>query len=285
MNKKIRTFWLSVVICGMAAAGCAMQEDVVILDKRVQALKNKVSEQEAQVAKMRSEMSTTIDTLDTSKENLRGSQADLRAMVDEMRLEIQTIQGTLEENQHAAKQMHDMDSGAEKRWKEMETSLHAMLDRIVRIEQYLGLEPSEKLAPQQENASVSDKKSSPEQTADALYVAAKQELDNGNYEKARELLQTFLSKHPKSENADNAQFWLGEVYYREKWYEKAILEYQKVIENYPKGNKVSSALLKQGFAFLNLGDKDNARLILKEIVRKFPSTNEAKIATDKLGKL
>jgi TolA-binding protein len=55
-----------------------------------------------------------------------------------------------------------------------------------------------------------------------------------------------------------------------------------VIENYPKGNKVPASLLKQGFAFLNLGDKANSRLILQELIKKYPKTNEAKIAKDKL---
>jgi TolA-binding protein len=58
-----------------------------------------------------------------------------------------------------------------------------------------------------------------------------------------------------------------------------------VIENYPKGNKVPASLLKQGFAFLNLGDKANARIILQELIRKYPQTNEAKIAKDKLDEL
>ncbi|MEK6196353.1 MAG: tetratricopeptide repeat protein, partial [Deltaproteobacteria bacterium] len=70
-----------------------------------------------------------------------------------------------------------------------------------------------------------------------------------------------------------------------KWYEKAILEYQKVIENYPKGNKVPASLLKQGFAFLSLGDKANARLILNELAKKYPDTNEGKIAVQKLKEI
>jgi len=82
--------------------------------------------------------------------------------------------------------------------------------------------------------------------------------------------------------ADNAQFWIGEIYYNQKWYEKAILEYQKVIENYPNGNKVQSALLKQGFSFFNLGDKANARLIFTELIKKYPKSNEAEIAKKKL---
>ena len=86
-------------------------------------------------------------------------------------------------------------------------------------------------------------------------------------------------------NADNAQFWIGETFFREKSYEKSILEYQKVIEKYPKGNKVPAALLEQGHAFLALGDKVNSRLIFEELVRKFPQTAEAKAASDKLKEL
>lgn len=94
-----------------------------------------------------------------------------------------------------------------------------------------------------------------------------------------------MKRFPNSDNADNAQFWIGEIYYRQKWYEKAILEYQTVIEKYPKGNKVQASLLKQGFSFFNLGDKANARLIFNELVRKYPDANEAAIAREKLKTL
>jgi tol-pal system protein YbgF len=94
-----------------------------------------------------------------------------------------------------------------------------------------------------------------------------------------------LKRYPQSNNADNAQFWIGEIYYQEKWFEKAIVEYQKVIENYPKGNKVKSALLKQGYAFLNIGDKSNARIILKELIKKYPDSSEAQIANRKLSQI
>jgi tol-pal system protein YbgF len=115
-----------------------------------------------------------------------------------------------------------------------------------------------------------------------MYRQAKQAFDQGNSDAARNKFKELIERYPKSDRADNAQFWIGEIYYREKWYEKAILEYQKVIENYPKGNKVPASLLKQGFAFLNLGDKANSRLILQELMKKYPKTNEAKIAKDKL---
>jgi len=118
-----------------------------------------------------------------------------------------------------------------------------------------------------------------------IYRSAKQAFDQGDSEAARRGFQEFIKRYPKSKNADNAQFWIGEIYYREKWYEKAILEYQNVIEKYPQGNKVPAALLKQGLAFSSIGDKANAKLILEELNRKYPKSNEAKVAAETLKTL
>ena len=41
-------------------------------------------------------------------------------------------------------------------------------------------------------------------------------------------------------------------------------------------------MLKQGLSFYNLNEKPNARLIFKEVIKKYPSSAEAKIAKEKL---
>jgi tol-pal system protein YbgF len=154
-------------------------------------------------------------------------------------------------------------------------------ERIVRMEQYLNLESSKKPAATVTAGTPATKPSS----ADEIYRSAKQAFDQGDSEAARKGFQEFIRRYPNSKNADNAQFWIGEIYYREKWYEKAILEYQNVIEKYPKGNKVPAALLKQGLAFSNIGDDANAKLILEELSRNYPKSNEAKVAAEKLKAL
>ena len=103
-----------------------------------------------------------------------------------------------------------------------------------------------------------------------LYAKGREAFDREDYEGARKAFESLIKQYPQSDQADNAQFWIGDTYYRQGWYEKAILEYQKVIENYPKGNKVPAALLKQGMAFTELGDKENATFIFKEIMSRSP---------------
>jgi len=262
---------LAVVL--LVGGGCALQEDLVAVNSRVTSQSKKA---EADRDALRLELARLEETY-------RNEYADLRALMKDLREDVQGLRGQLEESGYDAQQRAESDTRRQEQWKKVENQLQSSLDRIIRLEAYLGMEPSEGLSPS-EAAAMEPHAGKPtiEQTPDGLYAAAKQRFDRGEYEDARQLFQALLEQHPKSDNADNAQFWIGEVYYHEKWYEKAILEYQKVIENYPKGNKVRSALLKQGLAFSNLGDGDNAKLILKELVRKYPNSEEANIAEKKL---
>jgi len=282
MFAKTLASWMVVVITVLISlGGCALQEDLVVLNDQVIALEQKA---EADRASLRSEVKRYHEDQLKSDQASRSRHAELHAFMNDLRDEMRQLRGGLEKGQYDAQKM--IADLAEAHWKSMEKSFQNNQDRIVRIEQYLGMEPSEKLvALDTEQDEGKKEKLEVQETDEGLYARAKQHFDKGEYENARELFRSFLKQYPKSKKGDNAQFWIGEIYYREKWYEKAILEYQKVIENYPKGNKTPSALLKQGFAFLSLDDKANARLILKELIRKFPDSNEANVAKNKLKTL
>ena len=116
----------------------------------------------------------------------------------------------------------------------------------------------------------------------SLYAAAYDLFKQGKYDKAREEFENFLKLYPDTELSDNAQFWIGECYYFDKNYEKAIVEYDKVSKNFPEGNKVPYAILKQGLSFLKLGDKASAKLLLQQVIRDFPNTSQSRIARTKL---
>jgi TolA-binding protein len=70
-----------------------------------------------------------------------------------------------------------------------------------------------------------------------------------------------------------------------KQYEQAILSYQKVIKDYPNGNKVPNAILRQAMAFTEINDKISAKLLLKKVINNYPDTPEAKSAESQLQKL
>ncbi|GAB6061796.1 tol-pal system protein YbgF [Deferrisoma palaeochoriense] len=125
----------------------------------------------------------------------------------------------------------------------------------------------------------------PQVSAQELYDRAYALYKEGKHEEAREAFQRFIELYPKSDLTDNAYFWIGESYYDQREFEKAILAYDKVVQEFPRGDKVPSALLKQAFAFDAIGDPVDARILLKKLLREHPSSEQAAIARKKLEML
>ena len=258
-------------------AGCVASKEVTILNSRVTALEK----QSAAVASQ----NRRLDAGDKQMRAIRGQVAGTAAELERLREEIELLRGNLEVTEHQVSKKlgaaNDLEEKREIEMRRLEGQLVDANQKIDRILQYLNLDtPGTVQASQSQDAPAAVTLTDQE-----VYDLARKAFDAGKLVEARQGFEDLLKQHPQSKHADNAQFWIGETYYREKWFEKAILEYQKVIEKYPKGNKVPASRLKQGLSFSNLGDKTNARLILRELIKKHPQSNEAKIAGQKLKKL
>ena len=289
----MKSIIVSNLMCFLLLSACVSQNELTSLDTRLNVLeiRNAEAKKSSQVLK------SGLENREDEEQALRHQAASLRAKMDALNEEIRTLNGRIEAIEYGLNRQTQLDAESVKAKEDkidrMANAAKSNDDRIYRIEQYLNFEPSKQLTPSEKPADKSTAKITPvpagqskqELPENNIYRMAKQAFDQGDSDAARKKFQELIQRFPESERADNAQFWIGEIYYREKWYEKAILEYQKVIENYPKGNKVPASLLKQGFAFLNLGDKANSRLILQELIKKYPKTNEANIAKDKLKNL
>ena len=275
------------ILCLLLAVGCASQNEVASIDNRISELEMRNAETAKKSAVLKGEIQNRQD----QEQALRQQAATLRQQITALNEEIRTLTGRIEKLEYSVNRQKRTEGQAvgrdQERLEQLSVSSKSNNERIYRIEQYLNFETAKPAAAPAKATTkiVPVTQVKKERGEDELYRQAKQAFDQGDSETARKKFSELIARFPKSERADNAQFWIGEIYYREKWYEKAILEYQKVIENYPKGNKVPASLLKQGFAFLNLGDKANSRLILQELIKKYPKTNEAKIAKDKLNNL
>lgn len=116
----------------------------------------------------------------------------------------------------------------------------------------------------------------------ALYDKAYATYKEGRYEEARGLFRDYIAQHPDTPLTGNAYFWIGESHYDQGQYEQAILEYDKVVQRFPKGGKVAGALLKQAFAFDAIGDPVDARILLRKLLREHPNSEQAPIARRKL---
>ncbi|HDQ44422.1 MAG TPA: tol-pal system protein YbgF [bacterium] len=119
-------------------------------------------------------------------------------------------------------------------------------------------------------------------TPKALYDAAYLDLVRKNYDLALEGFREYLRRYPVSEYADNAQYWIGEIFYARRDYTRALEEFSKVPAHYPEGRKVPSALLKAGYSLSELNRHSEAVSVFREIIRRFPQSEEAGLARARL---
>lgn len=279
-------------------SGCVEQSQFAVLENRVAALEMEDNRQFARLTevskkiaakseKHKNEMQEKLDGIESrlaeghviSKEEY----AELNYEVQTLKKAIQRLDGQVEEIHHRLKDysLKTIDD-TEKKIKRLDLAISRNYEKLIRLEKYMGFEPT---VAGELPSSAGSTKAMEEDSETQQYDAAKKLFDEGDNANARVQFENFINRYPESENADNARFWIADSYYSEKWFEKAILEYQKVLETYPDSNKLSAARLKQGYAFAELGEKANARLILKELIKKHPNSNEAKYAQEKLHSL
>jgi tol-pal system protein YbgF len=122
-------------------------------------------------------------------------------------------------------------------------------------------------------------------SADTLYSNGLRDITSGKYDLARSEFQDYLKYYGDTDLASNAQFYLGEIAYSQKQYSNAVSEYEKVLTTYPKSFKLAPARLKKGMALIELGQKTGGIRELREVVKRYPGTEEERRARSKLKEL
>ena len=274
MRQSYRTGIVAVcVVYLVILSGCVMQDEfrrtTGILDERIDTLEKRVEQCE------------------TDLKDIRKRQADNSADVAELRRTVQRLNGAVEElavdiGKREQRIRAEIPKEAPR---PDDAKTDALSARIDYIERYLDIgkeaapSPSPR-PPRKEQPAEKDTAKAP--SMEKAYADAYALFKDGKYAKARQQFHAFRESFPRNEYSDNAQYWIGETFYFEKSYEKAILEYQKVIQDYPKGNKVPNALLKQALSFIKLDDTASAKLLLQRVIKDYPGTTPAKIARSRL---
>jgi tol-pal system protein YbgF len=114
------------------------------------------------------------------------------------------------------------------------------------------------------------------------YQQAYEALRNGHNAQAIAEFNALLSKNPKGEYANNAQYWLGEAYRVNQDVDSARKAFNGVIQNYPGSSKVPDALLKLGTIEIEQKNQTKAREYLTRVTTDFPSSTAARLAAKKL---
>lgn len=267
-------------------AGCVAPQQVDLLEREQRRLRTDTNQ-----------LRSGVDGIRADLDGVRNSLADTRANMQQLQREFGALKERIEETRlQVGKQLGQNSRAGDQRVKDLEARVEEF-DKALKAQAAL-LEPREEELKQLRESlkqmeaaggagagMAADSASGETPTVKRDYEIAWSALEKRDYRTAIARFKEFLQRHPRSELADNAQYWIGESHYGLREFDQAIIEFDAVRRRYPKGDKVPAALLKQGFAFAELGEKVNARLLLQEVVEKFPDSPEAAKAKSRLKTL
>jgi len=271
---------LAVLMLSLLVSGCVVTEQDLAIQRKVRELRRRADDSDRTLQALTDDQAGSVrQRLETMARN----QADFQAGLDGLRVDVQSLLGNND----------DLARGRDEVRQEMLMLRDDLMLQIADLDQRLirlegGPTPAMSGQPA---AVVTPVPVTPANPTPAITPTPAAETPAGLYERAlkvlreeqkfaegRELMVSFLKRYPEDPLAINAAYWVGEAYYAEKNYEKAILQFEDVIQKYGDHPKVAAALLKQGLAFDTLGDRASARLLLQRTVTRFPASQEAKKA-------
>ena len=116
-----------------------------------------------------------------------------------------------------------------------------------------------------------------------LYSQAYTDYARGNYDLAIQGYQEYLRNYPDTEFADNAQYWIGECLYSKQKFPEAIAAWEELFQKFPSSDKLPDAHLKKGLALERMARRRDALREYRLVVDRYPNTEAARKARDKIG--
>jgi tol-pal system protein YbgF len=247
-----------------------VSREIVQLQTQVQALQDQMTHMQQSFDERMGVMKNLVEQSSDSMNKVAASLTDLQGTlqkqqtdsgthVDQLSGQIQALNDTLDELKarlaKVSKQLEDMQAA----------------------QQNVAAQQSQQTQQQQQQAQAPP--------PDVLYNNALRDYNAAKNDLAAQEFADYIKYYPNTDLAGNAYFYLADLEFRQGNYQQAVKDYDQVLQNFPTGNKAPAAQLKKGFALLELGQKDSGIAELRRLIQRYPRSNEALQARDRLRKL
>jgi len=122
-------------------------------------------------------------------------------------------------------------------------------------------------------------------SAEVLYTNAVRDQTTGKYDLAMQEFTDYLKYFSNTQFASNAQFYIGDIYFKRQDYTNALQAFDNVLERFPDGNKTADAHYMKGMALMQLGRNDSAAREFRDVYTSYPDTDLAAKAKARLKDL
>jgi tol-pal system protein YbgF len=272
MNSQIRAsvFALLSMTCLVAAPAWGVNKETIQLQTQVQQL------QEQMTAMQRS-----FDERMGVMNNLVERDTDA---VNKVAAAVSALQSTLQKQQGDSSTHVDQLSGQLQSLNDTLDELKARLAKVSKqLEDMQSSQQSAAATTAQQQAQQKDMAQAP--PPDVLYNNALRDYNGAKNDLAIQEFSDYVKYYPNTDLAGNCYFYLGEIQFRQGNYQQAAQSYDQVLQNFPTGSKVASAQLKKGFSLIELGKQEDGVVELRRVIQRYPKSNEALQARERLKKL
>jgi len=256
------------LVAGAAAVGCVSKSDVQMVQGEVALLRAETvrrdSTRAAQLAEVIQMQQRIMDSLTASRRAVGQLKGDIAS-------DLYNIQQQLV-------QLQELTGQSQQRLSELRTQLEARGAQIETGAPAAGPAPAPGDSAQPTGGAAANA------SADQMYEASLAQLRRGSTSTARLGLRELLRTYPSSPRVSDAVYFIGQSFAAENP-DSAAVYYQQVVDTYSTSARAPSALYNLGLLAERRKDTAKARDAYQRVVAKYPQSDEAALARDRLKAL
>jgi tol-pal system protein YbgF len=249
------------LLSGAGLAGCATKGDVQMVQGEVGLLKAEMARRDSARA---AELSEVIQVQRRIMDSLTASRRAITQMKGDLASDLYNIQQQLV-------QLQELTGQSQQRLTELRTRLEARGAEIATAPPM----PGDSARPAPDGGAAS---------ADQMYEASLAQLRRGSLSTARLGLREMIRLYPTSERAPDALYFIGQSFAAENP-DSAAAYYRQVVDKHPTSPRAASALYNLGLLAERRKDTAGARGAYQRVAEKYPQSDEAALARDRLKAL
>jgi tol-pal system protein YbgF len=266
---------LLLAAAGLAAAGCVSTSDIEALHTQIADVQRQVGEMQNQ-SPSKQDVGNLETRMGRQMESLLKTEADMQVKLQNLSSHIDELQAKLEDTNNRLAQLSQQIATTNQELQSSRSAPPANEGEAAAAPPQQAPPPAAPPAPV---------RTAPRADPKALYDSSYNDYLKGNYDLAMREFQEYIDEFPDTDLTDNATYWIGECYYRQRKFRQAVTQFDQVLIRYPRSDKTASALLKKGYAYLELGERQQGVNLLRQVIRQHGTSDEANLARQRLREL